>query len=496
HHYGLVPSRVVCTRTEEKVLDSGVHLGSDAQDNADDAEPDDPSGFFALREVVRRHLGLELAKTERPSDWGDAKLTHEQVACAARDAAALLPLREVLRSKLIQEGLEATASLENQLIPCAADWWLAGVGVDLPRFEALVALRTGEALRLKQRVERALGIKSMDSDPKLLAALQRRGLSVTKTGAEALAPFAKDDSVVADLIAARRAMSFVKNAGKHVSLAARRYSDGRVRANMRTLAAPTGRMSASSPNMMGLSKAYEVRSCFVPAPGCVFVDADYAAIELRVLAQVTGDAMLAAIFYAKGDPHRALAARMTSKPETEVTGDERTVAKPINFGLAFGMGAETLIVYAMKNYGVAMTLAEAETARRIYQETFPQVALWHTRTARWRPREVRTIGGRRRLFAKPRESYCAVLNSPVQGTAADGMKQALVLMRARLAALGWRVVMVVHDEVLAEGPVAQAAQAKEIIEACMVEGMSMYVTDVPIVVEADIRATWAKERKS
>lgn len=219
--------------------------------------------------------------------------------------------------------------------------------------------------------------------------------------------------------------------------------------------------------------------------------ADYSAIELRTLAEVTGDRKLIGIFERGEDPHRQTAATVLGKALGDITIQERQQAKAINFGLSFGMGAETFLTYARRNYGVALTRRQAEVFKAKYFRAYPGVYRWQQIVRAKMPYEVRTASGRIRRFPSRREGYTERLNLPVQGTAADGMKQALVLLHTRLPVYGARTILTVHDEVVVEVPVEQAEAVKVVVEECMRKGMQEFVRRVPVVVEADVRDSWA-----
>jgi DNA polymerase I-like protein with 3'-5' exonuclease and polymerase domains len=170
----------------------------------------------------------------------------------------------------------------------------------------------------------------------------------------------------------------------------------------------------------------------------------------------------------------------------------------VNFGFLFGMGAPRFRSYAKDSYGVTLDEHEAQRAREAFLRTFPGIARWHAKVGALGGRgkaphavTVRTAMGRRKRFAAAAFSFNAALNIPVQGTAADGFKLAMIRLQPRLAALGGRGVMCIHDEYIAEVPTAHAEEARVVVEETMREAMEEVVTSVPIVVEASIASTWA-----
>jgi DNA polymerase-1 len=220
----------------------------------------------------------------------------------------------------------------------------------------------------------------------------------------------------------------------------------------------------------------------------VLVKADYSQIELRLAAKIAGDrAMIAA--YARGDDLHALTARQVLG-RAEVTKADRQTAKAVNFGLLFGAGAKTLAAYARSSYGVAMTEAEAGVYRRKFFATYPGLRAWHDRAGATRCLAVctHTVLGRRRSGVT---SFTEKLNSPVQGSAADGLKAALALLWERRAECPTAVpVLFVHDEVVVEVDEAGADAARAWLVGAMVDGMRPFCDPVPVEVEATVARTW------
>ncbi len=283
---------------------------------------------------------------------------------------------------------------------------------------------------------------------------------------------------------------------------ARDYADpdGRIRCRLHPLATDSGRFSCSDPNLQQVPSQHTapgLRACFVPAPGHKLVVADYAQIELRVAAHLAPCDALRDVFRAGRDPHRATAATLTGKPEGRITPHERKLAKAINFGFLFGMGARRFRDYAASSYGIDLDEAEARAAREAFLRTYPGIAAWHQRTGRLGrqgDREdvvVRTVMGRRKRFAAGRFSYPAALNIPVQGTAAEGFKLAMLALHRQLPSIGGRGVLVVHDEYVAEVPAERVEEGRDLIDREMVNAMSLVVDSVPIVVEAEIADHWS-----
>jgi DNA polymerase-1 len=227
----------------------------------------------------------------------------------------------------------------------------------------------------------------------------------------------------------------------------------------------------------------------VRAPdGRVLVKADYSQIELRIAAKVAGDrAMLEA--YGRGEDLHVLTARRVLGL-SEVTKQHRQLAKALNFGLLFGMGAPGFRQYARSNYGVDLTAGQAVEYRAAFFAAYPELAAWHRRVRCEHALETRTVAGRRRLL-DTKVSDTLRLNSPVQGTGADGLKLALALLWERQAECpGAYPVLVVHDEIVVECAAEQVESVSAWLKQAMLDGMAPLIAPVPCQVEVSVGPTW------
>jgi DNA polymerase-1 len=321
------------------------------------------------------------------------------------------------------------------------------------------------------------------------------GIDLPDTRGETLALYANEHKFIATLRDYRKASKLASTYGAEW-LENGYYSDGRICASWRQLRAATGRMACDHPNLQNIPRSGPLRSYIRPQNGRVFVIPDYSQIELRIAAKISGDPeMLAA--YAEGrDLHTLTALSLTGC--AEVSKNDRKLAKAVNFGLLYGMGAQGLQSYALRSYGVEMSLEQAALYRKRFFETYPGLREWHDRERRaWHhgETETRTLTGRRRMDV---EKLTDRLNAPVQGTAADGLKLALALLWERGAECPGTVpILVCHDEVVVECDAEQAADAKAWLEKAMIEGMEAVLngTDevhVPVEVEGQIATSWGE----
>jgi DNA polymerase-1 len=193
-------------------------------------------------------------------------------------------------------------------------------------------------------------------------------------------------------------------------------------------------------------------------------------------------------FYEGRDLHSVTASYLLGKPEAEaVTDSQRQMAKAVNFGLIFGMGARGLSSYAQNSFKVDMNEKEATTVRRRYFEAYVGIKNWHELQSR--KMETRTILGRHRILEGDRD-YTNRLNSPIQGSAADGLKLALAKLWETRHQVNAYPVLTVHDEIVIEAPNELVDEATEWLKNCMEDGMGEFLREVPVAVDVTVKETW------
>ena len=273
--------------------------------------------------------------------------------------------------------------------------------------------------------------------------------------------------------------------------------DGRIHTTFNQTEARTGRLSSDNPNLQNIPIRTELgsqlRAYFIAKPGCVLVDADYSQIELRILAHVTGDEHMQQAFRSGQDIHRSTAARIYGIPQEEVTSRLRSSAKAINFGIMYGKGAYSLA----KDIGVSVK--EADAFLKNYLAAFPKVSGYMDKTIADAKAcgYVSTLFGRRRALPELASSNFNVRssgermarNTPIQGTAADVIKLAMVRVWKRLRdeKMESRLILTVHDELIVEAPQAEAEKAAQILREEM-EGCVQYA--VPLSTDVHAGKNW------
>jgi DNA polymerase-1 len=462
-----------------------------------------PRGFHGLQECAARELGRPLDKAEQASDWS-GELTVEQLSYAAADAAVLLPLYDALRTKIEDTGLTKVAAIERRCVPALA--WLAGAGfaIDRPAWEALTVEAGAEAERQAAEQD-ALAPPRPGDDPRwnwnspkqIVEAFALVGVTLEKTGEAVLAGLTHPMAAALRKLRAARKLVGVYGAKWLANVA----TDGRVYANWNQLGSDAGRMSCCRPNLQQLPRDKRYRRCFVAPPGRALVKADYSQIELRIAAKVSGDEALLGVYQRGEDVHTLTAQRVLGVEE--VTPEQRQLAKVMNFGLLYGMGARGFRAYAKTSYGVELTEEEARQYRDVFFMTYPGLAAWHQREkaaanrALFKPTsappdETRTLAGRRRLIGR-KDPPTYRLNSPVQGTGAYGLKRALALLWERREQCPGAVpVLAVHDEIVVECDEAAVGSAAAWLRQAMIDAMAPLIHPVPVEVDVKVGHNWGE----
>ena len=464
-----------------------------------------------LQSLALEFLGIKLDKSFQSSNFR-GRLSTSQLEYAALDASVLLKLRARLNSKLRSAGLLETAQIEFEAMPAVAQmelngmlldakhWHLVGEELKLQRQTALTelvkaGLKPAPNPQLSLFPELAETINPR-SATQVLSALHALNIPIKSTSKSELIPIAREYPVIQSLLKYRKLASLCSNFAealpKHIHTVT-----GRIHPSYRQCGARSGRFSCKQPNLQNIPRnctAKGMRACFIASPGYQIIKADYSQIELRIVAEISGDAkMLDA--YAKGkDLHALTASLITGKRLEEVTEEDRRIAKSVNFGLIYGMGATKLQAYAEEKYDVLLTLEEATEFRKRFFQAYAGVKKWHDRIRRTvyikDIKQIRTIGGRRRRWAKkPRLSE--LLNHPVQGTSADMLKVAIARLFKVLPKTGAKLIGVVHDEILLECPNATLKRTSRLLRKVMVAAGELYLQQIPVEVEVIISSSWS-----
>ncbi len=477
------------------------------------------SKHLGLKDLAFHRLGVEMNPITDLIGKGKDQRSFAEVPIeeagpyGAADADVTLRLKYVLEEEVKANGQEKLlADLEMPLIPVLAAMEKEGVGVDVPFFRKMSKELNQRLRELEEKIYHIAGedfnINSTQQLSDILflkLKLPHEGLRKTKSGHYSTAADVLSDLKVLDETGIIEALQEFRELGKLKST----YVDAlpemvnkdsrRIHTSYRQTGAVTGRLASNSPNLQNIpirtEAGQEIRRGFISRPGWVFLAADYSQVELRVLAHISQDEALLEAFRQDQDIHRTTAAAVYGIPVGEVSYNQRRFAKAVNFGLIYGMGAYRLARDS------ELTLAEAEVYITTYFEQFPGISDYLERT-RQQARDlgfVETLFGRRRYFpifaSKGRVNRQATaradreaVNHPIQGTAADIIKVAMIRLHDRLLTkYQARMILQVHDELVLEVPQDELIDVQQLVIKIM---SSAYDLSVPLKVDTSSGNNW------
>ncbi|MBA3334928.1 MAG: hypothetical protein H0T08_04880 [Acidobacteria bacterium] len=461
----------------------------------------------SLAEVTSYFLSTELDKSEQVSDWSASELSQSLIEYAARDAATMVPLREKIIEKLKADGLIQVAKLEFDCIVPIAAMELNGFYLDEARWrEQLERVKISQskvALELQQMLSAGVAQASLfgmteinlDSQTQVTDALKNLGVPVPETTRGwQLQPLALEYPVVAKLLEYRGVAKSLSSFGENI-LEFIQSKTGRIHSDFRQIGAPTGRFSCSKPNIQQIPHEENYRRCFRAGDGKKLIIADYSQVELRILAEFSNDQNFINAFLSGEDFHTTAAAQVFNVKPEDVTPDQRSFAKRLNFGVVYGIGSQR---FAMMT-GLKQT--DAEDIMRRYFATYRGLDAWLRDAARKvvTDRTARTASGRMMRFRYDEDDRKAISlaqrngkNMPIQGTSADILKRALHLLHREMNGTSARLVNIVHDEVILEADASEAESTADKLEKAMCAAGEEYISKVPVKVDVKIADEWAK----
>ncbi len=478
----------------------------------------DPNSHnLGLKNLAWVRLSWQMTTIEELIGKGKKQLSMadvpiEQVApYAAADAAVIFRLHPVLIKELEEKAARKLLDeLEMPLVTVLADMEMSGICLDVQLLHALSKDLEERLKGIEAQIYEAAGTRfNLNSPPQLSDVLfnrlriappnrnQRTATGFYSTRAGVLEELRGKHPVV-DWILEYRELAKLKSTYLDALPQQVNPQTGRVHTSFNQTASVTGRLASSEPNLQNIPVRSEtgrqVRQAFVSAPGCVLISADYSQVELRIVAHIAQDEAMLAAFRADQDIHAATAAAIYNVPIEAVTKEQRRHAKAINFGLIYGMSPFGL------TRTTDLTLAEAENFVEAYFRRFPGVKAY-LEQARYQATQqgyVETLLGRRRYFPtlkteknpaiRNREEREAI-NAPIQGTAADIIKLAMIRLPTALREKGLsaRLLLQVHDELLLECPEGEALQTARVVKQVM---ESAYPLCIPLKTDTRYGKNW------
>ena len=480
----------------------------------------DPSSrHLGLKDMADELLGVTMTHIEELIGKGAKQISMAQVPVekaapyAAADAEMVWRLYPLLTERMKERNATRVfEELEMPLISILMDMELAGIALDLPFFKKMAIELDERVVILQQQVYDTLGYPfNLNSTQQLSKALfetlklkppdirKKTSSGHFSTSADVLEQI-QGQHVVIDLILEYRELSKLKSTYVDALPEQINPQTGRVHTSYNQTGSVTGRLASSDPNLQNIPTRTElgrkVRQGFVAGPGKLFLAVDYSQVELRIVAHLSEDVTMLAAFRNGEDIHAATAAAIYSVPLEKVTKDQRRNAKAINFGLIYGMSA-----FGLSNT-TDLTLGESENFVKAYFQQFPGVKRYldDMRLIAARQGYVETLLGRRRYFPnlknqmnvnlRNREEREAI-NAPVQGTAADIIKLAMIQLPAVLKENGLHACLLlqVHDELILEIPLEELSKTASIVKDVMEHVLSL---SIPLSTEARAGKNWGQ----
>jgi DNA polymerase-1 len=475
-----------------------------------------PGARYGLKELAKEKLNIQMTEITELIGSGKSQQTMAQIPVervtpyAGADVDLTLRLADRIDPLLHQDErlFQILQRLELPLIYVLKDMELAGIKLDsefLGQVSQQLARRLNE---LEREIYASAGIEfNLNSTQQLSDVLfgklqlQAQGLKKTKSGhystAAGVLESLKGQHEIVDLMLEHRTLIKLKSTYVDALPAMVNPATGRVHTNYTQTGISTGRLSSSNPNLQNIpirtEQGREIRRAFIAEPGCRLIAADYSQIELRILAHVAEDAGLLAAFENDEDIHTATASAVLGIPQNEIDKYQRRIAKTVNFGLIYGQSA----------FGLAQTTGmsrdEAGNFIKTYFERYPGVKRYieATETMAAQQGYVETLLGRRRDFshlaalagAQRARAEREAINMPIQGTAADIMKQAMIDLHRALKqrAMKTQMLLQVHDELVLEAPESELGQAIKLTREVM---SSAFKLRIPLKVDVEVGQNW------
>ena len=467
-----------------------------------------PEKSHRFDSLVSSLLGVELKPKEaNPTLFGEDESEEDDGKGALLACAATLQLGRLLEAELARQGLsDVYLKIEEPLIRVLAKMEKDGVKMDLDSLRSFAAGLREEVQQREEKIRAMAGNPNLNiSSPKQIAALlydelqllQRKKKGNDSTDEETLLSIEDRHPIVREILefrAAKKLLStYIEPFPGYIS-----RSDGKIHTCFNQALTATGRLSSSNPNLQNIpirsERGKEIRKAFVPSrEGGVIMSADYSQIELRIMAHLSQDRHLIEAFNSGLDVHKATAAKIFGIDSSEVSAEQRRIAKTANFGIMYGISAFGL------SQRLSCSRAEAKQIIDDYFESFPAIRCFieDTLTAARENGYVETIFGRRRFVPDVNSRNGTVralaernaVNAPIQGTSADIIKMAMAGVDRRLSEAGLksRMVLQIHDELLFDA----LEEEIDTLKAIVVEEMENVVRlSVPLTVECDYGKNW------
>ena len=462
-------------------------------------------GTATLEAVANQYTGIQLNKSrEVRMSFNGSELTEEQIKYAAMDVAVLPEIHKKQQEQLKELGLEKVFEIEMGCIPATVWLELSGLPLDMEGLNRVKGETKQKIEDSKLKVKTFLkesGFKNLDlfglpavnldSHIQLLAAMRVIGLKINSTGDEVLSgivhPIGK---AIKEYRKQQKLLTgFILKYPGHLNKVT-----GRIQPSFNQCGTNTGRFTSSKPNMQQVPHDKSIRALFKAGKGKKIITADYSQIELRIIAEVS---KFLDIYKNNRDLHRLTASLVLNKPKSEITKDERQQAKAINFGFAYGLGAQSFKEKTKNDYDIDISIEQAQEFRDTFFKNYPILASYLQTAAGTAAQlqQIRNRSGRIVRFDPGLEDWQYEnmgRNTPIQSLSADITKTAMGRLYHKLKPFNAKLINAVHDELVFEVQDDRVTEAAQIIKDEMEAAGSEYLKSIPCIVEVVMGESWQK----
>jgi DNA polymerase I-like protein with 3'-5' exonuclease and polymerase domains len=462
-----------------------------------------------LATLIFKYLGITVDKEPR-NTFSDYNQTFQpfQLEYAANDVLVLNTIRNMQLPRITKEGFENVCRLEFEFTKPMCEMELNGICFDADKQRIILGdvekekdkhgniLRGMFAEAEDQTTLFGVSLINIDSNAQLLKALNKSGFELESTDVNVLKKFS-GMSIIDELLAYRKAQKFISTYGEKL-IAKINPVTGRLHTGFRQMVS-TGRMSSSNPNLQNIPKKQIYRSCFIAKPGYVLITSDMSGAELRIMGNLSADAVFVECYATGSDLHTRTASEVFDIPIGKVLGKHRNSAKAINFGLCYGLSK-----YGLAR-GLKISEKEAEQMINTYFERYSGIKRMLDDAAKnaIRKRYSVTVSGRKRFYNLPEYGHPDFKNAKrsveregknavIQGANADTIKEAMIYVVDRLeeAKYDAKLLLTVHDEVVVEVREDQRYEVAKLVSQSLVDGFAKYFSLIPMEADALIGKCW------
>jgi DNA polymerase-1 len=494
HHFNIEPTYLFDTYIAEILISGGQKARQ--------------KGTATLEAVSKQYTGSQLNKSRGVRlSFNGGELTQEQIEYAAMDVAVLPEIHKKQQEQLKELGLKKVFEIEMGCIPATAWLELSGLPLDMEGLKK-VQIETKKKIEdaelkvktiLKESGYKNLDLSglpavNLDSHIQLLGAMKGIGLKIDSTGDEIISGI---DHPIGKAIKEYRKQQklltgFILKYPEHVHKVT-----GRIQPDFNQCGTNTGRFTSSKPNMQQVPHDKSIRALFKAGVGNKIITADYSQIELRIIAEVSQEPKFLDIYNNNRDLHRLTASLLLKKPESEITKEERQQAKAVNFGFAYGLGAQSFKEKTKNDYDIDISIEQAQEFRNTFFKNYPVLASYLQTAAGTAAvqQQIRNKSGRIVRFEQGLEAWKYEnmgRNTPIQSLSADITKTAMGRLYHKLKPFNAKLINAVHDELVFEVQEDRVTEAAQIIKDEMEAAGGEYLKSIPCIVEVIMGESWQK----